>query len=64
MDKTATILHKEFSDHLVKLINDCQLPAFAIKDTLRCALMQLETLAEQDYQRDLKMCKEIEEAEE
>lgn len=64
MEKTANMLHKEFSDKLISLINDCKLPAFAIKDTLRCALIQVEAQADQDYQRDLKTCAEIEEAEE
>lgn len=64
MEKTASILHKEFSDKLIQLINNCGLPAWAIKDTLRNALNQVEAIADQEYQKDMAAYTEIEEVEE
>lgn len=53
MEKTALMLHREFSDGLTDLINGCGLPPFVIKDTLRNALLQIENLVEAQYQKDL-----------
>lgn len=64
MDKTANMLHREFSNALTSLINNCGLPAFVIKDTLRCALFQVEQIEDQEYQRDLKEYQELQEVEE
>ena len=52
--KPATLLHKDFSDSLIELINNCGLPPFVIKDTLRCALYQVENLVDDQYRKDMK----------
>ena len=54
MEKTANILHREFSDNLTQLINSCGLPPFVIKDTIRSALLQVERLEDEQYRKELE----------
>lgn len=58
-ERPIVIRHKEFSDTLLALVNGCELPAFIIKDTLRCALIQIEYLAEKEFEDEYSKYKEI-----
>lgn len=53
-EKPAIIAAHDFSIALLNLINNCDLPPFVIKDTLRCALIQVENLADKQYEQALQ----------
>jgi len=52
MDKPITLLHQEFVENLAKLINESRLPAFVVRSALNEAIVQLDSIAEQQYLSD------------
>lgn len=71
MEKPLTIKRAEFTQKLAQTINEAELPAFIVADCLQAVLIEIQTLATQQYQRDLQAyqqanvpeCKEVEEVE-
>lgn len=69
MEKPLTIKRAEFNKALVQTINNAELPAFIVADCLQAVLFEIQTLATQQYQKDLQAyqqanvpeCKEVEE---
>lgn len=71
MEKPLTIKRAEFNKALAQTINNAELPAFVVADCLQTVLLEIQNLANQQYQRDLQAyqqanvpeCKEVEEVE-
>lgn len=52
MDKPATLLHREFKDNLVKIINESNLPAFVLVPLLEQALAEVKDIEQKQYEAD------------
>lgn len=52
--KTINIAKHEFEISLIQLIENSNIPACILKDIFDKYLRQLETIAENDYKRDLQ----------
>ena len=53
MQKPITISQREYIDAIVKLTNECNLPAFLKIDILEKVIGQLRPLIDREYQRDM-----------
>ena len=54
MEKPLTIKRAEFTQKLAQVINESELPAFIIADSLSAILAQINNLAQTQYQNDLQ----------
>jgi hypothetical protein len=54
MEKPLTIKRAEFTQKLAQVINESELPAFVIADSLSAILTQINNLAQTQYQNDLQ----------
>lgn len=54
MEKPITVARQEFIENIVKLINESGLPPFVISPILKETLSQIDALAQQQYESDLK----------
>ena len=52
MEKPITVARAEFQQSLVSVIGNAGLPPFIIADCLQSALIQIQALADQQYQQD------------
>lgn len=50
-EKPIELVRQELIDGIVGLINDAQMPAFAVADILRNLLAELERVAAQQYEQ-------------
>lgn len=50
-EKPIELVRQELIDSIVGLINDAQMPAFAVADILRNLLAELERVAAQQYEQ-------------
>lgn len=54
MEKPITIKRAEFNAKVAQVINESELPAFVIADSLSAILAQINNLAQAQYQNDLQ----------
>lgn len=52
MNKPLTVARREFTENLVKLLNESKLPAFVTADILRQCVAELDNLAKQQYETE------------
>ena len=62
--KTINITKREFEDNLIELIQNSNIPACILVDIFQKYLRQLEDIAENNYQRDLKQLQKQEQEKE
>ena len=58
MEKPQTVKRAEMTQGLYNVINAAQLPAFVVADTLRQLLADVEALAQQQFESDLRQYNE------
>lgn len=52
MNKPLTIARQEFTENIVEAINNSELPFFVVSDILKSALVEVDKMAQAQYQRD------------
>lgn len=52
MNKPLTIARQEFTENIVEVINNSELPFFVVSDILKNALVEVDKMAQAQYQRD------------
>ena len=52
MNKPLTIARQEFTENIVEAINNSELPFFVVSDILKNALVEVDKMAQAQYQRD------------
>ena len=58
MNKPITVARQEFAEKLVNIINESNLPAFVIAESLRSAVTEVDKLAQAQYEHDKKAWEE------
>lgn len=52
MNKPLTVARQEFTENIVEAINNSELPFFVVSDILKNALVEVDKMAQAQYQRD------------
>lgn len=52
MNKPLTVARQEFAENIVELINNSQLPAFALLEILKSCEAELTVLSQKQYEQD------------
>ena len=52
MGKPTILKLKETENEIVKILNECDIPAFVLKPMIEKIYRQLEVLEEQEYQKE------------
>lgn len=62
-EKPIIIKLRETENEIVKIINDCNIPAFILKPVFERILNQLQILEQQEYENQIKLYAETSEKE-